>query len=193
MQIYISSCKKDCSYIKLSFSMQCVSLPQYLGWFGSGGSEWDRSARALLRKIFVRFWKLASFPSSDSETFPPHCFGYLTCASPSTFWFWNFPSHMLFLPRDQVLLVSLITINDGHLHRHPVQVHHSPHLTRIHINHLQGQPTRTNATTRSTKLVFSLPEMEVYWQRHPGPARWWSSEGFRWLSCHTTIKVSPHI
>ena len=139
-----------------------------------------------LRRIWVGS-KCKSSPGKDflwdSENLPPVL----------TFLFWNFPSHMLWLPCDQVLLVSLITINDGHLHRHPVQVHHSPHLTRIHINHLQGQPTRTNATTRSTKLVFSLPGMEVCWQRHPGPARWWSSEGFRWLSCHTTIKVFPHI
>ena len=160
---------KVAKYIKFLFSM---TQSQYLGWFGSGGSEWDRSARALLGKIFCEIMKTCLF---------------------LIFWFSNFPSPMFCLPCDQVLLVSLIAINDGHLHRHPVQVDHSPHLTRIHINHLQGQPTRTNAITRSTKLVFSLPEMAVCWQRHPGPARWWSSEGFRWLSCHTTIKVSPHI
>ena len=118
--LYLKS-KESCSYIKLSFSMQCVSLPQYLGWFGSGGSEWDLSARALLGKKFFE----------DSEKYPR-----------AIFWFWNFPSPMLWIPCDQVLLVSLIAINDGHLHRHPVQVHNSPHLIRIHSNHLQGQPNK---------------------------------------------------
>ena len=113
LQVYISS-RKSCKIHKILILNDSVTVP-WLIWLRRiwVGSKCKSSPG---EEVFWRFWKL---PLS----------------------FWNFPSHMFCLPCDQVLLVSLIAINDGHFHRHPVQVHHSPHLTRIHINHLQGQPT----------------------------------------------------
>ena len=94
---------------------KCVSLSQYLGWFGSGGSEWDLSARARLEK---RFWR---------KLFSRCTFFYLLILH------LFFPFKIFFLPCDQVLLVSLVSINDGHLHCHPIQIHYSPHLTRTNV------------------------------------------------------------
>ena len=93
---------------------------KYLGWFGSGGSEWDLSARARLGK---RFWRKLSRCTSFYLLIL-HLF---------------LPFRIFLLPCDQVLLVSLVSINDGHLHCHSIQIHHSPYLTRTN-NHIQSRP-----------------------------------------------------
>ena len=138
----------------------------YLGWFGSGGSEWERSARARLQNFEERdFW-----PFYD-VSFLSWKFVLL-----ATLW-------SSFARPSRLCRLSSPSQSSRTSPPHP-----TPDIVKTLSKCPKGEwppfTAQKFAKQHPDYGIFSLPGTEACWRRPPDPSRWWSSASCRFLSCN---------